>query len=319
MPTRFDFTLFMQFPAEVREDVYGYVLKSDKPIRPHLCDVSFRNKRAKFHDENAAHHSATFPLTHLTRASKKLREESLPVFYSVNSFDGDGNDTATYFAWLESIGRLHWVLHVNLVIPYHSNEYSARILWTVCGFDQEIEDHNSRGSWRQAAVDRPHSVQRLREHPRYSFGGVSDLNLWIMLRMLSTSSGSPAEPDLGKRIVLPVSNVNAFNTDSKLRWLSTVARGLGIELRLVEQPGSAALLNGHVYLQWNRKYQGEDVITMPGLDEGSSDNVLKRAREAFPDIERMARSEKNCFYREPCDGEGTITWFDMLTMGGGRS
>lgn len=315
----FDFTLFAFFPAEVRETIYGYVLKSDKSIRPHLCDVSFPHERAKFHDDNAVHHDATFLLMNLTRASKKLREESLPVFYSTNSF-AVGADTTTYFAWLESIGRLDWVLRVNLVIPYHSNNYSAWILWMVSGFDKQVKTHDEKRrdlDKNEIVVNKPLTLPRLRQHPRYLAGGLADLNICVLLRMLSTSLVTSAGSEFRRRIVLPVSNASVFETDSSLRWLSMVTRGLGIEFRLVEQPGSAILHDRRVFLRWNRKYQGKDVATMAGPEGGSSEDVMKRAKELFPGIKKMNRPEASCHYRYPCF-EGTITWYDMPTMGGGR-
>lgn len=114
----------MKLPREVRDSMYGYVLKSDRAIRPQSCDNCFCRKDANFHDCNEIAHDATFELTHLTRASKKLREESLPMFYSINSFDVD-KDTTTYVTLLEGKGRFDSVRRINIVIPYHREEYTT--------------------------------------------------------------------------------------------------------------------------------------------------------------------------------------------------
>jgi hypothetical protein len=319
MQTMFDFNLLMQLPAEVRESIYGYVFKSDKPIRPQLCDDSFHLQHAKFHDANTIAHDATFKLMSLTRASTKLREESLPVFYSANSF-AIGNDTTTYLTWLESAGRLDWIRRVNFVIPYHSEDYAASVLWMVSGYDEQVEEHLKKKRYNNKTKKYFSSIPHLlREHPRYLTGGWSDLTMCVLFRMLSTSLDASTGSDCKRKIVLPVSNPSAFETDSKLRWLSTVTCGLGIELRLIEQPGSATLHNGNVYLQWNREYQKTDVVTLAGPEEGSSKEVMRRAKEQFPEIERYRRPYKSVFYRTPCFArQGNLTWYDMPTMGGGN-
>lgn len=320
MLTRFDFKLFKKLPAEVRESIYGYVLKSDKPIWPQLCDASFDRMEAKFHDSNNNAHDATFRLMSLTRASKRLRKESLPVFYSVNSFGVD-KDTATYFTWLEGVGRFDWVCRVNLVIPYHREEYTAAVLWQVCGYDKQVEKHNKKKRSSEWSDDYFSTLlDFLVEHPRYHVGGLSELNMCTVFRMLSTAMDTSTESICKRKLVLPVSNVDNFKTDSKLRWLLALLRGMGIELRLVEQPGSATLHDGQVYLQWNRKYQKTDVVTLAGPDEGSSKEVMRRAKEQFPEIESFWRPRGRAFYREPCfQRQGTFKWYDVPTMGGGST
>ena len=317
MTADFDFKLFIELPREVRDSIYGYVLKSDRPIRPQLCNDCFYHMDAKFHNCNEIAHDATFELTHLTRASKKLREESLPVFYSVNSFDVD-KDTATYLTWLEGKERLDLVRRVNLVVPHHREEYTAWALWMVSGYEKDVAKHEKARRYNARTKKRFSSIPgHLRDHPRYQTGGWSDLAMCVVFRMLSTSLETSTGSDCKRKLVLPVSNVSAFETDSKLRWLSMVLRGLGIELRLVEQPGSATLENGRVYLQWNRKYQKIDDATLAGPDAGSSEEVMRRAKQQFPDIERLKRPRGCAFYRAPCfERQGRFTWYDIPTMGG---
>lgn len=320
MSAKFDFQLFVSLPGEVREFIYGFVVRSDKPIRPQLCDDSVEDVRAKFHDSNNNAHDATFQLLNLTHSSKKLREESLPLFYSANSFDV-GTDTTTYLIWLEGAGRLDWIRRVNLVIPYHAEEYTAAILWMVCGYDKQVKEYNKEMSYSGYTEESFSTYSPLlMDHPRYLTGGWSDLTICILLRMLSTSlDKSSTKSDCKRKIVLSVSNVSAFETDSKLQWLLKAARGLGIELRLIEQPGSATLHDGNFYLRWNRRHQKTNVFKLAWPEGESSKEVFRRAKELFPRIERYRRPEKSVFYRQPCfPTDSNLRWYDIPTMGGGN-
>jgi hypothetical protein len=264
MSVQFDISLFLKLPLEIRNRIYAYVLASDKPIRPHLCDPWWRNEmtQAKFHDDNAAgRHGSVHKLMCLTRASRQLREESLPVFYSVNLF-AMGDDTSTYLAYLEEVGRLEWVHHVELVIGSMSRRNAAATLRGVHQFDAEVEEYQRRpstvsviGALRrsQARSEQLSSegggdnlalsdmrgttvyTDDLRKHPRYQVSGLSDINLAILLRMLSTTA--PPNSSFPRRIVLPVSNASVFETESRLQGLAKLAQGLDLELRFVERPG----------------------------------------------------------------------------------
>ena len=337
----FDNALLTKLPQEVRKIIFRYVLANEKPILPHLCDKEGEDGEPRFHDDNSAGHASIFVLTSLTRVSKKLREESLPVFYSKNSF-AVGPDTSTYFAYLESMGRLDWILRVNLTITSRSEVYAALILRFMNQFDREAESHKrnacvptesalsslqfrndappATSTEAEANGDsyekkRPLSAYELRQHPLYQVGGCSDLNLAILLRMLSTLM--PLESRFRSRVVLPVSNASAFDIDSGLRWFPKVVQGLGMELRFVERPDTASLQDRMVLLEWNRKYQGQDIVTVAGPQGEPGKDVMKRALEMFPHLEEMRRPRLCCYYRRSCYS-GSITWYDVRTMGGGR-
>lgn len=214
---RFDLIFFLKIPREVRAVIYTYVLASERPVLPHLCD-SNSSSVPKFHDDNNnADHASLFKLTSITRASKELREESLPFFYAANSF-AIGTDTATYFAYLQSLDRLEWILNVDLVLRSGPADRAAWILRCANQFDIEARRHEKNNS--NAAMNPDIPLNHLRNHaprpeataigihgsiarkalrthnltlhPRYNVGGFSDLNLAILLRQLSTA----APPDI---------------------------------------------------------------------------------------------------------------------------
>jgi hypothetical protein len=336
---QFDISLFLKLPLEIRNRVYGYVLANDKPIRPHLCDPSYELTRAKFHDDNGnGGHGSVNRLMSLTRASRQLREESLPVFYSANLF-AMGDDTSTYLAYLGEVGRLEWVQHVELVIGSMSCRNAAATLRAVHQFDAEVTGHERRASAlrvlgalrsSQASQQQPLSkkgaadlassnlketivyTNDLRNHPRYQVSGLSDINLAILLRMLSTTA--PPTSTFPRRIVLPVSNASVFETEPRLQGLAKLAQGLDLELWFVERPQSATREGSYICIRWDRKYQKkEDAEAVKGV---SGKSVLERTLEMFPDLEEMARPKGSSFYRTSCYGK--LTWYDVETMGGGR-
>jgi hypothetical protein len=342
---QFDIKLFLKLPLEIRNRIYACVLANDKPIRPHLCDPEWRNEKspAKFHDDNAngrGRHGSVHKLMSLTRASRQLREESLPVFYSANLF-AMGDDTSTYLAYLEEVGRLDWVHHVELVISSMSCRNAASTLRGVHQFDAEVEGHERRTSAvrvvaalrrSQASPEQLSSeggaadlalsnlkettvyTDELREHPRYQVSGLSDINLAILLRMLSTTA--PPTSPFPRRIVLPVSNTHIFETESRLQGLAKLAQGLDLELRLVERPGSATREGSYICIRWDRKYQKKEDAATAMVKVESGKSVMDRTLEMYPDLEEMARPKGSSFYRMSCSGG--ITWYDVKTMGGGR-
>lgn len=89
----------------------------------------------------------------------------------------------------------------------------------------------------------------------------------------------------------------------------------------MERANSATLHNWNVVLRWNRRFQGRDVETVAGAGAGAGEtgeDVLGRALEMFPHLERMRRPEKTCFYRKSCLS-GRLVWFDMSTLGGAHA
>lgn len=316
----------------------------EKPILPHLCDKDGKRRRPKFHDDNASSHNSVFTAMNLTRVSKRVREVSLPTFYATNTF-AVGSDTVTYFAYLASVGRFELVRRVIIDISFQSEMYAAWILRCVNQFDKDVENYENKILKRFTdTVDRcapydspfatspitvadhnevteklrPLSTGQLVRHPRYLVGGVSDLSLAILVRMLSTVSLPNSE--FTSRIVLPVSNADTFKDYTGLRWFPSMVEGLGMELCFVVRPRTATLNDRRVTLEWNRRFQGIEYTkeTVAGSAGESSENILKRALEMYPNLEEMRRPTKTCYYRRSCHSSRSITWYDMPTMGGGH-
>jgi hypothetical protein len=334
-------SLFLNLPLETRNRIYTYVLANDRPIRPHLCDWGWlkkTNREVKFHDDNrSGRHNSVYRLMSVARVSRQLREESLPVFYSANLF-ALGHNTSTYLAYLEQMGRLEWVHRVELVVGAMPCRNAAATLRGVYQFDKEVEEYQRRlGTVGAGRVDGRSSKRSeqlsserggedvassevkgttvyagdLRKHPRYQVSGLSDINLALLMRILSTTA--PPTSSFPRRIVLPVSNASVFETESRLQGLAKLARGLDLELRFVERPESATREGSDIYIRWDRKYQKEDAEAVEGVPGKS---VMDRALEMYPDLEEMSRPKGCSFYRTSCCGE--MTWYNVKMMGGER-
>ncbi|KZM28173.1 hypothetical protein ST47_g668 [Ascochyta rabiei] len=288
-PPLYWFPRFLALPQELRERVYTHALAIENAILPHLCDQASRTGDPKFHDDNGVFHNFVAKLLDLTRVSRKIRSESLPIFYEQNTF-AVGPDTLTYFAFLQRVGRFDRT-------------------------DGEIEMHEERRHESSRGRGSACTAEELRAHPRYRVGGVSGLNLALVLRMLSTTTSPDAS-----RIVLPVSNPATFREHPGLHWFQSLVKGLGMELRFVVRPGTARLTAHMAEVKWQRRFQGQEyagktVATTSGVADRQ---VLKRALDMYPDLEEMQRPNKTCYYRRPCRSRGEITWYHMHTLGGGR-
>ncbi|KAH6615232.1 hypothetical protein C7974DRAFT_443391 [Boeremia exigua] len=329
---RFDYTLFMKLPREVRDNIYAHVLTSPAPILPELCTPAPLLSSPTFHDANSPSHASLSLLTRLTRASKTLRQESLPIFYAANTFAA-GTDTALYFAFLAHAGRLPWIQRVTLTIRCGPADRAAWILRSVAQFDGASSSNDTLGlrspsasstpaarvtrSASRAAALQP-SAQALAAHPLYLAAGFPDLGLALLLRVLSTPV-----PGSARRIVLPMPT-EAFETDASLRWFGELARGLGLELHVVARAGAATMHEGFVVVRWERRFQGEGVGSAcedgegrVELELGGEGAVMGRALALYPELEEMRRPEKMCYYRAGC-GDGVVRWFNLATLGGGK-
>ena len=133
------FHKFMELVPELREHIYSFALASDRAILPHLCDSTL-----KFHDDNTPQqHGAISKLLNLTRVSKQVRDESLPIFYSTNTFMV-GKDTATYFARLEHLGRFQWIRHVQFVVDTRKEASAAMIFRNLTQYIREAETYEKK-------------------------------------------------------------------------------------------------------------------------------------------------------------------------------
>lgn len=329
----------MSLPQEIREIVYKHVLKTGKPILPHLCDTVDEYGPPKFHDDNAWRHNSIASLLSITRVSKEIRNESLRAFYTKNSF-AVGPDTVTYFAYLDSVGRFDLVRRLNLLIPCQNQRFAAWILRCVRHFDDmaatferdsfertekelacgstqnklaSVMPQSTKGIGERRTKKRgPLTAADLRRHPRYLVGGISDANLVILLRMLSTPSVPGSSFKI--HIILPISNADIFEKDASLCWFSRTMNGLGVGLRLIVRSGSATLDDSRLILQWRRRFQGQDNCrrsSIPDVD-------IMRNAEMYPDLEKFQRPRRTFYYRRSCKYPHAITWFHTNTMGGGR-
>ncbi|KAK3203741.1 hypothetical protein GRF29_106g498273 [Pseudopithomyces chartarum] len=124
------FHKFSELPKEIRAKVYTMVLQSDLPIRPHLCNTrtDMPGTPIKFHDENRFGHNTVYASLAITRVSKQVRRESLPVFYGANTFETVA-DTPTYFLRLQQIGRFDMIRKVTFGVQFwNSPNYSQKVL-----------------------------------------------------------------------------------------------------------------------------------------------------------------------------------------------
>ncbi|KAJ4352893.1 hypothetical protein N0V95_003868 [Ascochyta clinopodiicola] len=308
---------FLDLPLELRERIYAHALNTHTTIQPHLCDRAPTNSPPKFHDANSIFHNHISSFLGLTRVSRKIRSESLPVFYEQNLF-AVGSDTLTYFAYLAHLGRLGNVRRVELRIEFQGDKYAAWVLWCVDQTDVEVEECEEER--REAALrDRTRWMRRrvfctaeeLRAHPRYRVGGVGGLNLALVLRLLSTSMSPDASC-----IVLPVSDPVAFRAHPRLLWFRALVKGLGLELRFAARPGTP-MHTGEV--EWQRRFQGQEYAerTVAATSGVADRRVLKRALEIYPGLHKMPRPDTTCYYRVSCRS-GEVTWYNMDTLGGGQ-
>ncbi|KAH7388870.1 hypothetical protein BKA66DRAFT_460993 [Pyrenochaeta sp. MPI-SDFR-AT-0127] len=334
------FHQFMELAPELRERIYRFILASDGPINPHLCDT-----KLEFHDDSQPRrHGAIGALLRITRVSKQVREESLPVFYSVNTFT-IGKDTATYFDRLEHLGRFHMIRHVRFDIDMRKESSTALTLRSMNQFIKEAEAYEDSLTLKDQTIKEPvifpgtehhlhaqsivtkrsaaaivgESFASLTDHPQYLAGGVSELSALIVLRKLKTTFSSSSGVQTTK-LVLPVPRADIFTQYDSLKWFPTVCYGLGIDLHFVENIPFDCAGQGFFTLTWHQKYQKKDFASK-ALGDASNDmvrhvDVQSRLLELFPDLESMPRPRVNTYYRYGCDGE-LRAWYSVPTEGGG--
>ncbi|KAJ4326119.1 hypothetical protein N0V94_000281 [Neodidymelliopsis sp. IMI 364377] len=332
----------MKLPGEIRTQIFAIVLAIGRPILPHLCENEKKDGSPIFHDGNAPDYDSIVEILNLTCVSKKIRGESLPLFYSTNTFT-TGPDTVTYFVYLEHVGRFEWIRCVQFDVSFQSEKYAAWVLRCVNQFDESVKRHDRTklrrkslfGVYTSPDNDDAHKSGRkpvlltaaqLRSHPRFFIGGISSLNLAVLVRMLSSASTPGSE--YTNRIVLPLKTAEPFNTYHRLKWFLSMVDGLSMELRFLVGRPAGSFSNRGVVMEWHRRYQGKEfvkeTVAMPQDDivqgSGSGGDVLKRALDKYPDLEQMRRPTKTSFYRRECHNTqpGSMIWYELETMGGGR-
>lgn len=278
------FDMFMDLAPELRDRIYAFALVSDRAILPHLCDHDL-----KFHDDNQQHHGATNRLLGITKVSKQVRDEALPIFYSANTFQV-GNDTVTYFDRLRHLGRFQMIRHVQFDIVMRKEMRAAGILRGMNqyikeanAYEKQLLDVQSTGDLHDTHASTQHAncspappssnltgstYKSLTDHPQYHAGGIEELNTLIALRKLTSAFTPTATPSFSRyptytsKLVLPVPRASLFTQYDSLNWFPTVCYGLGIQLHLVENVPVDYSGEGFITVTWHQKYQKKD-FTIP--------------------------------------------------------
>jgi hypothetical protein len=304
------FEKFLELPPEIKGRIYSYALSNDGPIRPHLCD-STPSDAIKFHD--SAQHSRLHPnhgsinaLLGITLVSKFIRAESLPLFYSSNTF-AVGPDTPTYFAHLQTLGRFHLIRNVRFSIHMNAEKWTAQYLEQMTTYLKATEAYeliHTNGGIK--------GYEFLVNHPRYNAAGLTEMALMICLRMLSsTFPSSTTSTTQTPTFVLPIPNATHFAGIASLAWIPGVCRGLGIHLRFLEGHELAYSGDGVIGVVWRQKFQKKEF----GCDEEGEKGgkaVKARVQEIYPDLQKRIIWERCSYYRTTCDGM-RYKWFAVKT------
>ncbi|KAH3918162.1 hypothetical protein HBH56_032610 [Parastagonospora nodorum] len=307
------FGKFLELPLELRKRIYEIALCTGKEIHPILCDRQ-RNGSIKFHDENGhsrknPNHNAVSKLLGVTRTSKQLREESLPCFYSANTIT-DTKDVTTYFAYLSHLNRFHMIRHVRLTIPLLTERWAAQLLVQMNTYVKDVEKYDTKHATSGTKFTRTYLVN----HPRYIAGGLDSMNLFIVLRMLTSTYPSNTD-GYTSSLTLPVPSIASFTTYQCLRYFPLVCHGLGMHVRYLE--GHEVVQNKvrNITIDWQQKFQKK---WFGAGEEGKVDvDVRKRTLEMFPDVDgREFRVNNTQYYRTNCDGE-TLEWWKVQHHGEG--
>jgi hypothetical protein len=304
------FEIFLELPPEIKGRIYSYALSNDAPIRPHLCD-SAPSDAIKFHD--SAQHSRLHPnhgsinaLLGITLVSKFIRAESLPFFYSSNTF-AVGPDTPTYFAHLQTLGRFHLIRNVRFSIHMNAEKWTAQYLEQMTTYLKAAE------AYELVHADAGEKgYEFLVNHPRYNAAGLAEMALMICLRMLSSTFPSPTTSTTQTpTFVLPIPNATHFAGIASLAWIPGVCRGLGIHLRFLEGHELAYSGDGVIGVVWRQKFQKKEF----GCDEEGEKGgkaVKARVQEIYPDLQKRIIWERCSYYRTTCDGM-RYKWFAVKT------
>jgi len=324
------FPKFMELSVELRQRIYALALDTDRPIRPHLCDYT-DDQVIQFHDDNAEHHFATSDLLGITRVSKQVREESLPMFYSTNTFS-IGYDTSTYFDRLAYLDRFHMVRHVRFQIDNRKESMSPSILRRMNQYIKEADVYE-----KQLTGPVGQHISSLKKHPQYLYGGCPELNTLITLMKLTSRLDNQTKPQYegkgkGKatevttappfhsKLVVPVSSVPNFIAYTAYKWFPTVMYGLGIQLHYVDNTPFAFVDGGTVGITWKQRLQKKDFGDIPDyvdpVDSSGQTAAYKMALKLDPGLEGRQRPKAWAYLRSTCTG-GNSEWFDLPTEGGG--
>lgn len=303
------FTIFMELPPELRTRVYEFVLDFERPIAPHLCGDAAKQsiicfwkyrrspvERLRFHDDNSIHfgpfengtgelrqermgHDEVWRRLAITRSSRGIREESLPVFYSINTFEYN-RDTGAYFMTLANHGRFHLVRRFQFCIDFYKGEkHTQRVL-------RDMYDLLQKGS-KASLLD---GMNLCHASPLAS--------LFLVLRKLSKKLDEDE-----RAITLQVPVPEWFDTLPGLKWFKEVAEGAGLRVRFIPSNYLAGNEQEGIQCTWLRRMQKKGDETKEVLH--TAEDVLKKAITKYPHLKSMPRN-RTVFYGKDCYGE--IKW-----------
>jgi hypothetical protein len=344
-----EFHYFTALPFDAREKIYKMVLFTGQPIKPHFCDHDDNDPtKIKFHDDaQEDEHDAVFKLFRITEVSKLIRTETLPVFYSVNTFIAD-QDTPTYFDRLSHVGRFHMIRHVTFVIDLKSEEQapkSLRCLHQLLKEQKIYEEPIITANINAAEIKKQEEAEKntpssndfdsipfvpdhskfhtdlhdvLLMHPQHIGGGLREIGTFLVLRMLASEFTSTTSAAFTHKLVICVPFAELFEHHPFLRYFPQICAGLGIELELVK--GQVVdETRGVVSVQWHQRYQKKETLELLKQGSGSKtlapEKMLETITKAFPRLEELPRPVATEYYRTHCHGE-PITWFRWNTDGG---
>jgi hypothetical protein len=300
------FKKFLELPLELRGRIYSLVLSNEAPIHPHLCDHP-PSGSIKFHD--SAQHSRLRPnhgsinkLLGITLVSQAVRAESLPLFYSSNTFAVDA-DTPTYFAHLQNLGRFHLIRHVQFRIHMNRKIWTAQYLEQMTTYLKAAEAYECAHN-----TNDKNTFEVLVNHPRHNASGLKEMALMICTRMLASIFASTTT---SPTFVLPIPSAADFTKYAGLRWFPDVCHGLGIHLRFLE--GHELEYNGQgvIGVTWHQKFQKKE-FGVEDEGDGGGAQVRVRALEMFPGLQTRIRWDRCSYYRVSCDGN-RMGWFEVRT------
>lgn len=343
------FNKFFALPLELRHRIYTHALHVGQPINPHLCEET-KSGIVKFHDKSThslvqPYHAFINTFLGVTQASKELRAESLPVFYSCNTFY-IGSDTATYFTYLEHLGRLKHIQHVHYLIQMRSEANAAITLVQMSRHIRKVQTYESQGNLKCLSIPgRAHKA--LTEHPEYNVCGLAHLPVFICLRKLIAGYSSNK---LGFRtkLAVPLPRKEILERDPRFKWFLAVAEGLGIEVCLVDDNELVDFSTrlSLAVMEWRKGLQkldgkeekegvkkdipkdGEQAKRSADLGSGGNlenfnvnkpvelvshakpeaDIILEKTREMFDSVDNLSIPPVELFLREECDHDG-VRWF----------
>lgn len=301
------FHKFMHLPPELRERIFEHALCVGHGIYPHLCDENRDTSRPiKFHDDARKHPARHITdLLGVTRVSKQIRAESLPCFYSANTFVVT-HDTATYFTRLEHLGRFHMIRHVRFGIRMRFEKYASDTAQHVKKYLREVTEYEAANP-RADEAESTQLYEWYKGHPNHVAGGLDILSEMICLLML-TSRFTSYTTGTTNKLVLPVPSADIFQQYHTLRWFPKVLKGLGIHVHFAE--GHELSYNhGHMIgITWRQQFQKKDFRQK--VEKG---DVKKKILELWPEVEGEAETGGSMgYYRRSCERERGIEWFKVF-------